>query len=150
MTDHRLYEGQLAKNSISFTLKALPDNYAAAQDRVRDFLSPLGCKMRTLMELDMIVEEIFINIASYAYGEGHGDASVDLSLNDSADTLTMTFRDSGIPYNPLRKESPDITSAAMDRAVGGLGIFLVQKYADGMSYEYKGGENCLTILKKLR
>ena len=55
-----------------------------------------------------------------------------------------------LPYDPLKKESPDITSGAMDRAVGGLGIFLVQKYADGMSYEYKGGENCLTIRKKLK
>ena len=150
MVDHRLHEGQIAKNSLSFTLKALPDNYSAAQEQVQDFLSPYGCKMRTLLELDMIVEEIFINIASYAYGEKEGLASIDLSINDSADMLTMTFRDSGIPYDPLKKESPDITSGAMDRAVGGLGIFLVQKYADGMSYEYKGGENCLTIRKKLK
>ncbi|HAB93870.1 MAG TPA: ATP-binding protein [Lachnospiraceae bacterium] len=149
MVDHKMHEDQLAKNSSSFTLKALPENFAVAQEKVRDFLSPYGCKMRTLLELDMIVEEIFINIASYAYGENTGSASIDLSVDQDENTFLMTFRDSGIPYDPLRKESPDLTSGAMERAVGGLGIFLVQKYADGMSYEYKDGQNCLTIRKKL-
>ena len=74
---------------------------------------------------------------------------MDLSLNDSKDTLSMTFRDTGVPYDPLRKESPDLSAPAEKRPIGGLGIFLVQKYSDTLSYEYVGNENCLTIGKKL-
>ena len=97
----------------------------------------------------MLVEEIFINIANYAYPNGTGTAAIDLALNDNNDTLTITFRDKGIPYNPLERTSPDITSPASARQIGGLGIFLVQKYSDQLSYSYEGGENRLTLHKVL-
>ena len=149
MVDHRQQSDPAAIQSSSFTLKALPTNFSVAQDMVREFLEPCSCKMRTLLELDMLIEEVFINIAHYAYPNGEGDATIELSLNDAKDTLCMTFRDKGIPYNPLLKESPDITSDANSRAIGGLGIFLVQKYADGLSYERKDNENRFTICKKI-
>ncbi len=149
MVDHRQQPDPAAIQSSSFTLKALPANFSAAQDKVRAFLEPYPCSMRTLLELDMLIEEVFINIAHYAYTDGEGDATIILSLNDSKDTLRMTFCDKGIPYNPLLKESPDITSDANSRAIGGLGIFLVQKYADDLSYEHKDNENRFTIYKKI-
>ena len=149
MVDHRQQSDPAAIQSSSFTLKALPTNFSVAQDKVREFLEPYSCNMRTLLELDMLIEEVFINIAHYAYVSGEGDATIDLSINDSKDTLCMTFRDTGIPYNPLLKESPDITSDANSRAIGGLGIFLVQKYADDLSYERKDNENRFTICKKI-
>ena len=149
MVDHRQQPDPAAIQSSSFTLKALPTNFSVAQDKVREFLEPCTCSMRTLLELDMLIEEVFINIAHYAYTSGEGDATIDLSLK-SGDTLCMTFRDKGIPYNPLLKESPDITSDAKNRAIGGLGIYLIQKYADDLSYERKDNENCFTICKKIR
>lgn len=148
MDDLRLDKDHNAERT-TFTLDAVPKNFQVVQDRVRDFLSTTSCSMRTLLELDMVVEEIFINIANYAYGQDQGKATVDLALNELRDTLSITFRDSGVPYNPLEKSAPDISSSAKERAVGGLGIFLVQKYSDSMAYEYKGNENCLTIYKKI-
>ena len=136
-------------NSHTFILEAVPENFAAAQEQVRAFLAPCSCSMRTLLELDMLVEEIFINIASYAYPDKRGTAAIDLALNDKKDAITITFRDSGIPYNPLEKPSPDLSSPASARQIGGLGIFLVQKYADQRSYVYEDGENRLSLRKVL-
>jgi anti-sigma regulatory factor (Ser/Thr protein kinase) len=137
-------------NSHTFILEAVPENFAAAQEQVRAFLEPFSCSMRTLLELDMLVEEIFINIASYAYPDKKGTAAIDLAHNERKDTLTITFRDSGIPYNPLEKPSPDISSPASARKIGGLGIFLVQKYSDQLSYSYEDGENRLSLQKTIR
>ncbi len=145
--DDRRFDKVHSGDNQSFTLDAVPSNFMIVQERVRDFLAPASCSMRTLLELDMLVEEIFINIASYAYGDKPGSASIDLSRSGSL--FTITFRDKGIPYNPLAKDAPDLTSDASNRPVGGLGIFLVQKYSDDMSYEYKDNENRLTIHKTL-
>ena len=149
MGDPKSINTNKPENSCTFTLEAVPEKFALAQEKVRAFLEPFPCSMRTLLELDMVVEEVFINIANCAYEEGVGTVTMDLSLNDSKDTLSMTFRDTGVPYDPLRKESPDLSAPAEKRPIGGLGIFLVQKYSDTLSYEYVGNENCLTIGKKL-
>ena len=149
MADQKLLNSDKAAFPVTVTVDAIPENFASVQDRIRNLLASLSCSMKTLLELDMIVEEVFINIANYAYEDHIGKAWVDLALKDDGDNLVMTFRDNGLPYNPLEKESPDITSPAEHRAIGGLGIFLVQKYSDALSYEYADGENRLTICKKL-
>ena len=138
-----------AVSTQTITLTAVPENFAAAQEHVRSFLDSASCSMRTLFELDMVVEEVFINVASYAYPDSTGMVSLDLTLDEEQNFLCLTFRDSGIPYDPLRKQSPDVTAPAEKRPIGGLGIFLVQKYSDSLSYEYADGENRLTIGKKL-
>ena len=138
-----------AVSTQTITLTAVPENFAAAQERVRSFLDSASCSMRTLFELDMVVEEVFINVASYAYPDSTGMVSLDLTLDEEQNFLCLTFRDSGIPYDPLRKQSPDLSAPAEKRPIGGLGIFLVQKYSDSLSYEYADGENRLTIGKKL-
>ena len=150
MADQKLRKHNKVASPITIALDAVPENFAAVQDWIRDRLASVPCSMRTLLELDMIVEEVFINIANYAYGSQIGKAWVDLSMDDSNKCLTMTFRDKGIPYDPLKKETPDLTSPADKRAIGGLGIFLVHEYSDSLSYEYKNGENQLTIRKELR
>ena len=149
MADHKLLNNNTAASPVTITMAARPENFAEAQDRIRDYLAPFPCSMRTLLELDMLVEEIFINIANYAYPQGGGSVWIDLSVNEGGDTLVMTFRDTGTPYDPLKKESPDITSPAEQRAIGGLGIFLVQKYSDALSYKFENSENRLTICKKI-
>ena len=138
-----------AVSTQTITLTAVPENFAAAQEHVRSFLDSASCSMRTLFELDMVVEEVFINVASYAYPDSTGKVSLDLTLDREQNFLCLTFRDSGIPYDPLRKQSPDLSAPAEKRPIGGLGIFLVQKYSDSLSYEYADGENRLTIGKKL-
>jgi anti-sigma regulatory factor (Ser/Thr protein kinase) len=138
-----------AVSTQTITLTAVPENFAAAQEHVRSFLDSASCSMRTLFELDMVVEEVFINVASYAYPDSTGMVSLDLTLDEEQNFLCLTFRDSGIPYDPLRKQSPDLSAPAEKRPIGGLGIFLVQKYSDSLSYEYADGENRLTIGKKL-
>lgn len=138
-----------SEGSRTVTLEAVAKNFAAAQDQVHEFLESVPCSMRTLLELDMVVEEVFINIANYAYSDGIGTVTLVLALNENRDTLYLTFRDSGVPYDPLKKESPNLSAPAEERPIGGLGIFLVQEYSDSLSYEYKDGENRLTIVKKL-
>ena len=138
-----------AVSTQTITLTAVPENFAAAQEHVRSFLDSASCSMRTLFELDMVVEEVFINVASYAYPDSTGMVSLDLTLDEEQNFLCLTFRDSGVPYDPLRKQSPDLSAPAEKRPIGGLGIFLVQKYSDSLSYEYADGENRLTIGKKL-
>ena len=150
MGDHKPIRTNTPGRSCTFTLEAIPEKFAEAQEQVQAFLEPVHCNMRTLLGLDMVVEEIFINIASYAYPDGIGKVMIDLSLNEAGDMLTLRFRDTGVPYDPLAKASPNITAPAEQRPIGGLGIFLVQEYSDTLSYEYADGENRLTIGKKLK
>ena len=113
-------------------------------------LEALDCDIKTVFALDLSVEEIFVNIASYAYGEGEGEAEISLDFSEEDDMLTITFRDSGLPYDPLAKEDPDVTLSLEERKIGGLGIFMVKKNVDEMDYEYKDGQNILYLRKKIR
>ena len=112
------------------------------------FLEECGCSMKAQRQIDLCVEEIFVNIANYAYPEGTGDAEIRVSEADG--TVSLTFIDAGVPYDPLRKEDPDVTLSAEERAVGGLGIFLVKKNMDSIAYRYEGGRNVLTMTKTVR
>jgi anti-sigma regulatory factor (Ser/Thr protein kinase) len=113
-------------------------------------LEALDCDIKTVFALDLSVEEIFVNIASYAYGEGEGEAEISLDFSEEDNMLTITFRDSGLPYDPLAKEDPDVTLSLEERKIGGLGIFMVKKNVDEMDYEYKDGQNILYLRKKIR
>ena len=97
--------------------------------------------------IKIAVEEIFVNIASYAYPSGEGDVTVSLPRNP--DKLVMEFRDSGTPYNPLAKADPDTSLSAGEREIGGLGIFMVRKMMDDVKYRYEDGKNILTIEKHI-
>ena len=101
--------------------------------------------MKAQMKIDVAVEEIFINIASYAYGNEVGNAEIILDINDSNTKATITFVDEGIPYNPLEKDDPDTTLSADERQIGGLGIFIVKKSMDSVEYKNQEGKNILTI-----
>ena len=107
------------------------------------------CSLKTQMQIDLAVEEIFVNIASYAYAPETGKASVRVRFSDEPSQVTITFRDSGVPYDPLKKEDPDVTALAEDRKLGGLGIFLTKQVMDEVRYEYRDGLNVLTMKKNL-
>ncbi len=127
--------------TIDAVPEALSDVQAFIEERIGDG-SP-----KATMQIGLAVEEIFINIASYAYPSGKGKATV--RVQREGDTATITFIDRGIPYDPLKKTDPDVTLSAEERGIGGLGIFLTKKLMDDVKYEYRDGKNILTLTKQL-
>ena len=103
--------------------------------------------MRVQTQICVAVEEIFVNIASYAYAPGEGDAWIDMSTEGG--TAEIVFRDRGMPFDPLAKKDTDVTLSAAERQIGGLGIYMAKKSMDDVVYRYENGENILTIRKKL-
>ena len=97
----------------------------------------------------LVVEELVINIVNYAYPDGNNDY-LDVDTNLTEDQITIRFRDSGVPFNPLEQESPDMSQPLRQRQIGGLGIFLVSKKMDHMTYERTDGENVLTVRKYIK
>ena len=108
-------------------------------------LADAGCPMKAPMQIDVALEELFVNIAHYAYPNSAGDAEIDVNVTQEYIEITLT--DSGIPYDPLAKPDPDITLSAAERAIGGLGIFMSKKLMDEISYKREDGKNILTIKK---
>ena len=141
-------------DSLTFTpyeleIEAVRENLAEVQAFVQEHLEKDDCPLKAQMQIDLAVEEIFINIASYAYTPQRGKASVRVIVSDDPVTVTLTFVDHGIPYDPLAKEDPDVTLSAEERQIGGLGIFMTKQVMDDIAYEYKDGENILTLKKNL-
>lgn len=106
-----------------------------------------NCSTKARTQLDVAVDELFSNIAHYAYGEETGEAVIRMEFPDGY--AEITFLDHGIPYNPLERPNPDVTLPADKRQIGGLGVYIVKKSMDSVSYRYENGENILTIRKKL-
>lgn len=111
------------------------------------FLEERGCPMKTQMQIDLCLEEMFVNIANYAYPDSAGEAEILISESDGV--VTITLIDSGLPYDPLKKKDPDITLGAEERQIGGLGIFLVKKNMDAVSYRYEDGKNIFSMQKAI-
>ena len=112
-------------------------------------LESVDCPMKVQMQLDVAVEELYVNIAHYAYAPGTGEATVGIDITQDPLNVTITFKDSGIPFDPTAKADPDVTLSAQERQIGGLGIYMAKKGTDEMKYEYKDGQNILSISKKL-
>ena len=116
---------------------------------VDEQLEAVGCPMRTQAQIDVAVEELFVNIANYAYDTVSGKVTVQVSVYEEPLRVEITFIDNGRQYDPLAKPDPDITLPAKKRNIGGLGIFMVKKSMDDVCYEYRDGKNILLIRKKL-
>ena len=129
-------------------IKAKLENLVDVTAFVESQLETLDLPMKTQMQIDLAVEEIFVNIANYAYSPEDGMAIIEVELTEDPRVI-ITFIDNGKPFDPLAKDDPDITKTAEDRQVGGLGIFMVKKSMDDVSYEYKDGQNILRIEKRL-
>lgn len=130
-------------------VEALKENLGEVSAFVDSHLEEIDCPIKAQMQLDIAVEELFVNIANYAYAPDTGKATIRLEINEEPLSVSITFIDNGVPYDPLAKADPDITLSAEERAIGGLGIFMVKKSMDDMFYEYKDSQNVLTIVKKL-
>jgi sigma-B regulation protein RsbU (phosphoserine phosphatase) len=129
------------------TVDATTENLQQVLSFVDAELEAADCPMKTQMQIDVAVEELFVNIANYAYAPGSGTAVIGVDVQDGV--AKITFADSGIPYDPLKKEDPDVQLPAEEREIGGLGILIVKKTMDDLFYEYRDGQNLLTICKKL-
>ena len=137
------------KDMNKITLQAKTENLDQIIAFIDEQLEASDCPMKTQMQIDVAVEELFINIAKYAYAPETGNVVVGIGIDNDSRTVRITFADSGIPYNPMKREDPDITLPAEEREIGGLGIFMVKKTMDDIQYDYKNGQNILTIIKKI-
>ena len=130
-------------------IEAVVDNLDAVNSFVHQSIEQFNCSNRTLMQLDLIVEEIFVNIASYAYAPNTGSVKILLKTETEPLSVSLTFIDAGIPYNPLEKSDPDINLSAEEREIGGLGIFLTKNLVNDINYQHVEGKNVLTFSKLL-
>ena len=130
-------------------MEAKIDHLSKVLAFVDALLEEHGCSMKTQMQVDVAIEEIFVNVASYAYGGRSGPVTISCHVEGDKPVLSVSFTDEGIPYNPLEKPDPDTSLPLDQRDIGGLGIYMVKKSMDDMKYEYKDGKNILTISKAL-
>ena len=131
------------------TLEAIIDNVPQVTAFVEQQLEELDCSPKVMMQISVAIDEIFGNIAYYAYGPAGGQATVQVETEPEKPAVVITFIDQGKPYNPLEKEDPDVTLSAAERKIGGLGIFLVKNIMDSVEYEYRQGQNVLRLRKLL-
>ena len=130
-------------------IAATLENLDAVMGFIEEQLEEYGCSMETQMQVALAAEEVYVNIANYAYNPEVGPATIQVEVHEDPLEVVITFMDNGKPFDPLRKENPDITLSADDREIGGLGIFLVKQTMDDVHYEYTDGRNILRIRKRL-
>ncbi|MCX4306586.1 MAG: ATP-binding protein [Acetatifactor sp.] len=131
------------------TINATLENIQTVTDFVDGQLEELGCSMKAQMQIDIAIDELFGNIVHYAYNPEVGPVTVRVEVTEDPLAVSITFIDNGVPYDPLAKTDPDVTLSAEEREIGGLGIFMVKKSMDEISYEYRSGQNILTIKKNM-
>ena len=131
------------------TIDAKLESLRQVKDFVKAELEALDCPAETQMQFQIVIDEVFGNIAHYAYPEGEGSATVCFEAEQTPRTVVLTFLDSGIPFDPLKEEAPDTSLKARERKIGGLGIFMVKRLMDEVRYEYKGGQNVLRVRKQV-
>ena len=112
-------------------------------------LEKLECPIKAQMQIDIAIDELFGNIAHYAYHPEVGSAAVRVEVTEKPLAVVITFIDNGTPYDPLAAREPDTTLSAEEREIGGLGIYMVKKSMDDISYEYREGKNILKIKKNI-
>ena len=132
------------------TVEATVDNILSVTDFVNDELDKLDCPIKAKTQIDIAIDELFGNIAHYAYDPETGPATVRVEVERDPLAVVITFMDHGKPYDPLSADDPDVTLSAEERKIGGLGVFLVKNTMDDVSYEYKNGHNILRIKKNIR
>ncbi|WKY47605.1 ATP-binding protein [Eubacteriaceae bacterium ES3] len=131
------------------TVLANVENLPEVLGFIDEELETAGTDMKTQFHIDLAAEEIFVNIANYAYQEEDGEATISVNVTGTPPVAEIRFSDSGRPYNPLENEDPDTSLAAEERDIGGLGVFLVKKNMDELFYRHENNQNILTIKKSL-
>jgi anti-sigma regulatory factor (Ser/Thr protein kinase) len=136
-------------SGTSITLPATVENIGKITAFVEGRMEEKDCPLKQIMQVSMAVDEVMANVAMYAYAPGTGDVTVAVDFDDGSRTVSITFIDRGVAFDPLAKEDPDVTLPAEQRKIGGLGIFLVKKTMDDVAYRREGDKNVLCIKKKV-
>lgn len=147
-----MFDYRSKKGGEHMTLKTFPAKTEALSDVlgfVDQMLDSVGCPMKIQTAVCVAIEEVFVNVAHYAYGDGEGDMSLGIGFDEATRAITFRMTDKGIPFDPLKKPDPDITLSADEREIGGLGIFITKKTMDSVTYAYENSENILTMTKKI-
>lgn len=131
-------------------VQAKLDNLDKVLGFVNKQLKSVRSDVKEGLQLELSIEEAYVNIVNYAYGSDGGDIEIRSKMDNNPLEITIQFIDSGIPYNPLKNEDPNISLNTEDKELGGLGILLIKNNVDQMEYEYNNGKNIFTIKKKLK
>ena len=147
MFDYKPQQGGVHMMNKTFPAKieALSDVLGFVDQTLESF----ECPMKVQTAVCVAIEEIFVNVAHYAYGGGEGDMTLGIGFDEESRTITFRMSDKGTPFDPLKKPDPDITLSAEEREIGGLGIFITKKTMNSVTYAYENGENVLTMTKKI-
>ena len=129
------------------TIEAATENLQQVIDFATELLEAHDCPMKVVMQMELVIEEIFVNVSSYAYRPDVGNVTICVDFAENPSAVKMTFIDGGKPYNPLERPDPDTTLDIDEREIGGLGIFLVKKNVNDISYEHADGKNILRVKK---
>ena len=136
---------QMTNRRFEAKTEALPDVLGFV-DRM---LEQYECPMKLQTAMCVAIEEVFVNVARYAYKDGEGDVDFGIGFDREGRTVTFRMMDAGVPFDPLKKPDPDVTLPAEERDIGGLGIFIAKKTMDSVEYAYENGKNILTMMKKI-
>ncbi len=131
------------------TVDATTENIDTVTEFVNNKLEQINCPMKVQTQVDIAIDELFGNIANYAYPSTVGLVRVSVEKSEDSNSVIVTLMDQGVPYNPLAKPDPDVKQTVEEREIGGLGIYLSKNIMDNISYEYKNGKNILRIEKNL-
>ena len=147
MFDYKPKEGgaEMVNKTFPAKIEALSDVLGFVDETLENY----ECSMKIQTAICVAIEEVFVNVAHYAYGDGEGDMTLGISFEKESRNITFRMADKGTPFDPLKKPDPDITLSAEDREIGGLGIFITKKTMDTVTYAYENGENILTMIKKI-
>lgn len=129
-------------------LKSALENVEVLTNIIDSELESVDCSPKTMMQIDVAIDEIFSNIVNYGYDCENEEIEIRYDINAKSKIVSITFVDSGKKYNPLEKDDPNVKAEIEDRKIGGLGIFIVKKTMDEMMYKYENNKNYLTIIKK--
>ena len=147
-----MFDYKPKQGGASMENKTFPARIDALSDVlgfVDQTLERYECPMKIQTAICVAIEEVFVNVAHYAYGDGEGDMTLWIGYDEESRNITFRMTDRGTPFDPLKKPDPDITLSAEDREIGGLGIFITKKTMDTVAYAYENGENILTMIKKI-
>ena len=136
-------------NMVNKTFPAKIEALSDVLGFVDQTLESYECSIKIQTAVCVAIEEVFVNVAHYAYGEGEGDMTLGIGFDEESREVTFRMADKGTPFDPLKKPDPDITLSAEEREIGGLGIFITKKTMDTVTYAYENGENVLTMIKKI-